>query len=499
MNARALSIFVVVVPLLGCDLISKKKGDADAASDAAAVGAADAGAQTAVATGPADASADGATKGPVTYAVFAGQTSAKTTFHVAIERSGADVRAVFDTGTPLPMIGKMTDDSHFWVRSAKLTKGEKPATLNAEIGASSLKGTFTDPSGKSQTVASGGGAALPASFDGEYLGSIGKQFVRMKLSRRSGTLSGVYRYASSTSDLKLDGIIHDDGRFELTEKSSGKASGKIVGAFASTAGVLGQWQSLDGAKTAPLSLEKGSGYPETQTYDGGLVLYPQERMIEGKRCRTDVVFPQVRGASDKAGMKAINDFFRGDTGKIKSCEGPDDPAMPDFETSEGYTLDTKKGRFVGVRRSGYAYAGGAHGGGGTQCDVVDAKAVNHFKLVSKVSDPGRAKLGELVVGALTKQYKVAKLTDAGFNDDKVTITKDSDLCLGDGWVEADFDAYELGPYALGPQQARFPFAQVKDLFVKDDVTAAMFGDAPPPTPSTTPSGAPSGAPSAKHH
>jgi hypothetical protein len=480
--------FALLVLLVGCDLVSTKKGEADAAAVAsAAAPGADAAAPAAqpVVTNALDASADGAAaKAPPIYAVFAGQTSKKSTFRVAVERTGTDVRAVFDTGAPLLMIGKMSDDTHFSARSAKVAKGEKPATLAGELGATTLKGTFTDPSGKSQSVVSGSADALPGTFDAEYLGTVGKQFVRMKLSRRTGTLTGMYRYAASTSDLQLEGLVHDDGRFELTERTGGHVSGKLVGVLASPAAALGQWQSPDGTRTAPISLERGSGYPETRTYDDGLVLYPQERILEGKRCKTDIVFPQVRGASDKTAMKAVNDFFRGDTGKAKTCDGPDDPTMPDFETSEGYTLDTKKGRFIGVRRSGYAYAGGAHGGGGTLCDVVDTKTVSHFKLAPKLSEPGRAKLSDMVTAELAKQHGVSKLTDAGFFADKVTLTKDSDLCLGESWIEVDFDAYEIGPYALGPQEARFTFAQMKDLFVKDDVTSAIFGEAPPASPSS---------------
>ncbi len=468
--------------LVGCP--KPKDAGADAADDgSAAAASSDAGAAMAAA----DASADGATKAAPVYAVFAGQTSTKASFHVAIERVGNDVRAVFDTGTPLAMFGKMSDDAHFSLRS-KVAKGEKAATLTGELGAASLKGTFTDQSGKAQTLSSGASGALPATFDGEYMGTIGKQFVRMKLTRHTGTLSGIYRYASSATDLKLDGLVHDDGRFELTEKSGGKSTGKIVGAFATTGAILGQWQAPDGSRVAALSLEKGSGYPETRTYDNGVVVFPQERMIDGKRCKTDILFPQVRGVADKTAAKALNDYFHGDGAKAKTCEGPDDPNIPDYETSEGYALDTKKGRFVGVRRNGYAYTGGVHGGGGTQCDVIDTKTATHFKLAPKLSDAGRAKLADMVVAAFAKKFGVAKLTEAGFNDDAITLTKDSDLCLGDGWIEVDFDAYEIGPYVLGPQQAEFPIAQVKDLFTKDDVTDAMLvgGASPAPSGSSAP-------------
>ncbi len=484
---KRLLLLSCLLPLLGCP---KPKNDGADAGDAgaAASSADDAGAVMA----SADASADAAAKPAPVYTVFAGQTSTKASFRVAIERVGKDARVLLDTGTPLAMFGKMTDDAHFSVRS-KAAKGQKAATLTGELGAGSLKGTFTDQSGKAQTLSSGSAGTLPATFDGEYMGTIGKQFVRMKLTRHAGTLSGIYRYAASASDLKLDGLVHDDGRFDLTEKSGGKSTGKIVGAFATTGAVLGEWQSPDGSRMAPLSLEKGSGYPETRSYDNGVVVFPQERMIEGNRCKTDIVFPQVRGVADKAAAKALNDFFHGDSAKTKKCEGPDDANLPDFETSESYALDTKKGRFVGLRRSGYEYTGGAHGGGGTVCDVIDTKTATHFKLAPKLSDTGRAKLGEMVVASLAKKNGVAKLTEAGFNEDTITLTKDSDLCLGDGWVEVDFDAYEIGPYVLGPQEAEFPIAQVKDLFTKDDVTDAMFGGGAAPAPSGSAAPAPTGS------
>ena len=474
--------------LVGCPKSKTSGGDAAGDGASAAASSADAGV-----TAAADPSVDAAAaKAAPVYAVFAGQTSTKASFRVAIERAGTDVRALFDAGTPLPLFGKMIDDTHFSAKS-KVAKGEKAATLTGELGASSLKATFTDQSGKSQTLSSGSSSGLPGTFDAELMGTIGKQFVRMKLTRHAGTLSGIYRYASSASDLKLDGLVHDDGRFELTEKSGGKTTGKLVGAFATAGAVLAQWQSPDGAKVAAVSLEKGSGYPETRTYDNGLVVFPQERMIEGKRCKTDLVFLQVRGVADKAAAKALNDFFHGDGTKAKTCEGPDDANMPDFETSEAYVLDTKKGRFVGVRRNGYAYTGGAHGGGGTQCDVIDSKTATHFKLAPKLSDAGRTKLGEMVAASLAKKFSVTKLTEAGFNEDTITLTKDSDLCLGDGWVEVDFDAYEIGPYVLGPQEAQFPVAQVKDLFTKDDVTDALFGGGAAPAGSGSSAPAPSGS------
>lgn len=477
MNTRLWSC-AALVTLVGCkDLLQRGKGSdagasADATTTAATANAPDA-TPGASASAAASASATPAERPAPLFAAFSGQTSGKTTFRVAFERVGSDARAIIDTGSAIALAGKMSDASHFALRSVKVAKGEKPATLVGSLEGGSLKATFTDQ-GKSQSLASGGSGPVAATFDEEYTGHIGKQFVRMKLSRHTGTLTGIYRYASSASDLHLDGVVHDDGRLELTEKVGAKQTGKIVGVFASKEAILAQWQSPDGSRSAPVTLEKGSGYPETRAYDNGVTLFPQEKLIQGNHCKVDEVFPQIRGASDKAAMTEVNTYLRGESGKQKGCEGPDDPSMGDFETSEGYTLDTRKGRFIGVRRVGYSFAGGAHGSGGSVCDVVDTKTVKHFKLASRLSEAGMKKLATMVTASLAKQNGVAKLSEAGFNTDDVQVTKDTDLCLGDSFVEVEYDAYELGPYMLGAPSARFPKAQVKDLFEKDDVTDAIF-------------------------
>lgn len=38
-----------------------------------------------------------------------------------------------------------------------------------------------------------------------------------------------------------------------------------------------------------------------------------------------------------------------------------------------------------------------------------------------------------------------------------------------------FDPYEIGPYSAGASSARITRAAAKPLFVKDDVTTAIFG------------------------
>lgn len=413
-------------------------------------------------------------KGGPSYLVFASKPKAKQPFHVAFERRGNDVRALLDTGSTLAFTGKMTDDTHFSLRASKVAHGEKRSTLAGTLAAGALTATLVDGTGKKQALESTGPEALPAEISSELLGSIGKSFVRMKLTANGGKLTGIYRYAASPSDLEVAGTLKDDGSFELTESSGGKATGKIHGVFASHAALLGQWESPDGAKTAPFLAEEGSGYPVSATFDFGVTLYPHEQMITGKRCTDDLSYPQLRGGADAKAQKAVNDFLRGNNGKTTTCEGPEEADIPDYATSSSYSLDTKSGRFIGLRQDNWVYSGGAHGMYGSTCFVVDAKTMKHFTLGSKLTPAGRAKLGPMVTAELAKKQSVAKLTEVGFEKDDVEIKADTDICLGPDWIEVTFDPYEIAAYALGPQEARFPKAAVKDLFVKDEVTAAMF-------------------------
>ena len=320
--------------------------------------------------------------------------------------------------------------------------------------------------------------ASSQSFKEEYTGSLGGRFIRMKLEKTGDKLTGVYRYAKSAEDISLSGTANDKtGAFEITEKVGGKVTGHFNGVFVSKSGALAEWSSPDFERRFNVTLTEGKGYPETVDVGQGMKLYPQENVLDGKRCKADFVFPQLRGAKDTTKQAALNAALAGTDAKEKTCvgPGPDDPDAMEYETNESYSLGTQKpGRFVGISQGGYSYMGGAHGNTGYACVVIDTKNVAQIHLAQSLTEAGRKKLGEMTTHAFEKQLGVAKLTDGDFYEDSVQIQKTTNLCLTDTDIEVSFNPYEVAPYVAGFQSVSFPKADVKDLFEKNEMTDALF-------------------------
>ncbi len=411
---------------------------------------------------------------------FFGKSAGGPSFWLGLRRRGDAVQAIYRATSTTEFTGRMTDATHFTLRESRVLKGEKPATLVGELASdSALLATITDGRTQRKTQLTSKGDVFDdrsGDFKEEYTGSLGGRFIRMKLAKAGDKVTGVYRYAKSAEDIRLDGTATDKtGAFELTEKVASKLTGRFAGVFVSKAGMLAEWTSPDGARRFPVRLEEGSGYPETVDVGQGMKLYPQESLVEGKRCKEDVVFPQLRGAKDTAKQTVLNALLSQNQGKEKTCVGPDEPDVMDYETSESYSLSTRKqGRFVGLSQGGYSYTGGAHGNGASECFVLDTKSLARVRLAESLTEAGRKKLGELTTRALEKQLGVTKLMDSYFYADTVEVQKTTNVCLTDAEIEVSFNAYEVAPYVAGAQSVSFPKADVRDLFEKNELTDALF-------------------------
>ncbi len=411
---------------------------------------------------------------------FFGKSASGPSFWLGLRRRGDAVQAIYRASSSTSFTGRMTDATHFTLRESRVPRGEKPATLVGELASdSALIATITDGRTQKKTQLTSKGDVFDersADFKEEYTGSLGGRFIRMKLEKTGEKVTGVYRYAKSAEDIRLEGTAKDKtGAFELTEKVGSKITGHFAGVFVSKAGMLAEWSSPDGGRRFPVKMDEGSGYPETVEVGQGIKLYPQENLIEGKRCKEDFVFPQLRGAKDAAKQSALNAVLSGNLGKEKTCVGPDEPEIMDYETSESYSLSTHKtGRFVGISQGGYSYTGGAHGNGATECFVFDVKNLSRIRLGESLTDAGRKKLGEMTTHALTKQLGVTKLTDSYFYADDVEIQKTTNVCLTDTEIEVSFNPYEVAPYVAGFQSVTFPKADVRELFEKNELLDALF-------------------------
>lgn len=476
----------ILVPLLLLTTFAACKKDGSEQGAAADAGSAAPAASTTAALTKPDAGSTVTTNAVVheqpkaQFNGFFGKSAGGPSFWLGLRRRGDSVQALYRASSSTSFSGRMTDATHFTLRESRVPRGEKPATLVGELASdSALVATITDGRTQKKTMLTSKGDVFDersGDFKEEYTGSLGGRFIRMKLQKSGTKLTGVYRYAKSAEDISLSGTATDKtGAFELTEKVGSKVTGHFTGVFVSKAGMLAEWSSPDGERRFPVKMEEGNGYPETVDVGQGIKIYPQENLIEGKRCKDDLVFPQLRGAKDTAKQLALNALLAGEQGKEKTCVGLDEADAMDYETTESYTLSTHKpGRFVGISQGGWAYTGGAHGNGGSQCFVLDLEKLTRVRLAESLTEAGRKKLGELTTRALEKQLGVTKLTDSYFYADDVEVQKTTNVCLADTEIEVSFNPYEIAPYVAGFQSVTFPKAEVKDLFEKNEMTDAML-------------------------
>jgi hypothetical protein len=460
---------------------SDKPGGAGAPSDAAAAPGIEGAVQVPGDAGTATPVPQPDGSDPRVYRSFHGQT-----FELATERHGDAMRAVYySPSTPIHFRGKAEGGRGFSLRETGVQKGRSPMTLAGEWSpdGSTLEVTVKDPREDKTTRLSAkegpfsNGANVR--FKGDYKGTLGKHFVRMKLECGDGKLTGIYRYAKSAEDITLAGTVNGkQGTFELTESVHGKVTGTLAGAFAGVSSILATWSSPDSSRTFPVDLEQGDGYPETVAIGRGLSLFPQEMEVQGARCSIDSVYPQLGGAktADQAKQKALNELLRGGRADVATCEEPDPslPGEPSSSMEESYArLTEKNGRFLSLSQGGSWYtAGAAHPNGGSTCTVIDLDTLTQLRMVEALTKEGRDELGAKVTKAL--QGSGPKLDEQGYFSADLTIGPETNVCLTDTEIRVEFARYEVAAYFMGNPEAGFKKAEVRSLFKKDDVMDALF-------------------------
>lgn len=486
---RALAL--VALPLLvGCkphahdDARSRAEGSGSASVDAGG-GAGSTSASTSRSTTARDAGP------PSEFLAFQGKLTKGGTFRLALERRGAELTGEFSrdaTSSDVSLTGTMKDATHFALTEA-VSGGERASTVDGELGpGGTVRATWREPRGAPLVLTGGPNAPFAASqttFTETYAGTLGTKIrVRMKLAKAaSGAISGVYRYTRSKEDLKLAGKVSPtDGRFELEESTAdGKVTGRFEGVFLVIGSILGRWTSPDGARSFLVRLEDSEGaYPEIVKLDGGGEIVPEEHFdAPAKHCTFTSIVPQVtRLASKEAeasanrGLRALADRAGNGALTKKDCDGAtaDEP----FTLETEYVVGAKRGRFIALHVTSFAFLGGVHGSHNFSCAVLDVAKGAVVRLASLLTPSGRASLEAMVNKKLAADAGVEKLSDAGFFEDHVPLGDDPDLCVDDKGLAVRFHDYEVAPYAMGEPEAHFASAEVRKLFAPNDVTGGAL-------------------------
>lgn len=348
-------------------------------------------------------------------------------------------------------------------RRATVTQQASPTTVNEQQAAA--------------------GGVTPAQEVKYFRGSIGSTLgLQMKLIREGQKLFGSYYYQKVGQKIDLRGTIDQANNVSLEEfDDKGTQTGIFKGLWtideAGLIGIAGNWTRPDGDKQTAFSLHQ-----EPIEFSGPVEIAGKQIKEKNKELQyeIDVEYPQITGSTNPAAGKFNLQAKAIVSEELRSFRA----AMTDFADDEietttgsdlgiGYTVALANDDFISIDFGiGGYYRGAAHPNSHSRVLNFDLKNGKQLKLADLFKPESRylQAISDYSVKDLQKQSqsKDNMLDDASIrsgagpnakNYQSWTVTK-----RGLGF---NFDAYQVGPYAAGPQFVLVPYAAIKDAIKPD--------------------------------
>jgi hypothetical protein len=354
-------------------------------------------------------------------------------------------------------------------------KAAAPPAANAPPQAQSSPATVLDHSQ---------GGATPNVQTKHFKGSIGSSLdLQMKLVRTGDQLAGSYFYQKIGARIDLRGSVDKDGNLTLEEFDQG---GKQTGVF------KGLWSvdqndglvTLAGNWSKPPS-EKGSDkktafsvHEEPIAFTGDVDLVSKQIKESNKKLmyEIDARYPQLTGGSNP-NFEKFNQAVRASVTKkvtsFKKDMEPEDKEEPRPEGSMGsdlnvsYDVALAQDDLISIEFSvGSYYQGAAHPNTFTEVVNYDLKNGKQLKLAD-LFKPGSKYLQSIASYCIADLKKQAK--DKGLLDQEIVNGASASAKNYQSWtitkkgLGINFDAYQVGPYAAGPQFVLVPYSALKDV------------------------------------
>ena len=349
------------------------------------------------------------------------------------------------------------------------------------------------------------GGTTPAPAVKYFKGSIGSSLdLQMKLVRADPQLSGSYYYQRIGTRINLRGTIDPDGKFVLDEfDPAGKQTGIFKGLWTVDAQdgavkLAGFWSKTGANAKESDKSAAFSVHEEPIALSGDAELVARQIKESNKKSRYEIAaqYPQLSGGSNpnfekfnQAARAAVTRMVAAFKKQIAEQEGvePQPDATPDGtpEASAGsdltveYEVALAQDDLISIEFNvSEFYQGAAHPNSFSEVVNYDLKNGRQLKL-SDLFKPGAKYLQTLSSYAIADLKKQSKekgdaLTEAdiqsgagpkGENYNKWTITRKG--------VGINFDAYQVGPYAVGAWAVIVPYSNLKDLINPDGPIAQI--------------------------
>ena len=315
----------------------------------------------------------------------------------------------------------------------------------------------------------------------------------MKLVRTGDQLAGSYFYQKIGSRIDLRGNVDQYGNLTLEEFDKG---GKQTGVF------KGMWQvdandglvTLAGNWSKPPN-EKGSDkktafsvHEEPISFTGDVELVSKQIKESDKKLMFEVSaqYPQINGANNP-NFEKFNQTaralitkkvagFKKDMSPVEGEEARPEGSMGSY-LNVAYTVVMAHDDLVSVKFDvGSYYQGAAHPNSYSDVINYDLKNGKPLKL-GDLFKPGAKFLqtiADYAIADLKKQGNEKGLTDEEIRNGAAPQAKNyQSWNITRKGLGITFDAYQVGPYAAGPQFVMVPYSSLKDV-INPDGPIAQF-------------------------
>jgi hypothetical protein len=329
------------------------------------------------------------------------------------------------------------------------------------------------------------GGTTPAPQRKDFKGSIGSSLdLQMKLVRADPQLSGSYFYQRVGTRINLRGTIDPDGKFVLEEfDPAGKQTGVFKGMWTvdaqdGTAQLAGFWSKPGQKETDKSTAFSVHEEPISLSGDAEIVSKSIKENNKQLNYEIDVQYPQITGGANPnfekfnqlvraLVMKKVTEFKK-DVQPKEGDEPPPEGSMGS-DIGIGYEVALARDDLISVEFDvGSYYQGAAHPNTYTETvnyDLKNGKPIN----LSDLFKPGAKYLQALAQYCIADLKKQSKAKDNMLPDDEIQSGAGPSAKNYRSWkitrkgLGINFDAYQVGPYAAGPQYVLVPYANLKDV------------------------------------
>ena len=323
-----------------------------------------------------------------------------------------------------------------------------------------------------------------------FRGSIGSALgLQMKLIREGQKLIGSYYYQKVGKKIDLRGTIDQANNVMLEEfDDTGKQTGIFKGLWtvdeAGLIGIAGNWTRPAGDKQTAFSLHQ-----EPIEFSGPVEIAGKQIKEKNKQLRyeIDVEYPQITGSTNPAVEKfnqqaraLVNEEVRSFRAAMTDLADEEIETTSESDLGIGYTVAHASDDLISIDFGiGGYYRGAAHPNSHSRVINFDLKNGRLLKLADLFKPEGRylQVISDYCVKDLQKQ---SKSKDNMLDDDSIRSGAGANAKNYQSWTISrrglgiNFDAYQVGPYAAGPQFVLVPYSAIKDAIKPDGPLAAFI-------------------------